>query len=174
VYFFANDNTNIVCSRFLAADLTGETVMTVPTIACTSNVTAWTDGTYAYVASAQSSTTSRKWSVSGTTFTAESTATISGIVDGNASSFWDGSFAYTSNGLSPTDILKLTLIDGSTKTTTTHPYSFFSDVSNTTGAIICSIDSKRMYLGYLYNYFGEINADTQTATILHLMPITKP
>lgn len=68
IYLFTNDGTNVVCSRFLAADLTGEQVMTVPTVAGASEVAAWTDGVNAYVVSEATDTTSRKWSVSGTTF----------------------------------------------------------------------------------------------------------
>lgn len=90
IYAFASDGTNIICTRFLAADLTGETNMTVPTIGATGDVWAWTDGTYLYVVSNSATTTTRKWSVSGTTLSAVDTATNVLSLSTGDSSVFDG------------------------------------------------------------------------------------
>jgi len=176
IYIFGNDATNIKCSRFLAADLTGEQVMTVPVVGCTAYVTAWTDGTYAYIVSHASNTTARKWSVSGTTFSAVSTATCSSsLVDENMCSFYDGTSAYIFKqaGGNPTAIYKLTNIDGSTMTTTNVIMSVtVSDLR--TGGFAASIDSSRMYIGFAYTSWNETGAVVDTGTIIRLYPVSKP
>jgi hypothetical protein len=178
IYVFTNDGTNIVCSRFSAADLTGEQVMTVPTVACTNFLTAWTDGVDAYLISNASSTTSRRWTVSGTTFTAAGTATVSTFVPSRLnSSMYDGNNAYViqRNGVNlyQSEVFKLTNIDGSTKTTTTIPLSHkLSDVTN--GRFIINIDATRIYVGLAYTIYNELNADVVQATGIRLYPITKP
>lgn len=176
LYVFSNDGTNIKCSRFLAADLTGEQVMTVPTVACTQVVIAWTDGTYAYVVSSTTPTTSRKWSVSGTTFSASSTATcISMINDTRALiSVYDGTQAYISeqiaSSLTP-KIHKLTDIEAVAITTTTKLMSTLSDKDEWVGLPIINIDTTRMYMGFLERSYDETNTE---ASFLTLYPISKP
>jgi len=168
MYLFTNDGVNIVCSRFLAADLTGETVMTVPTVANTANTQAWTDGTYAYV-SATNSTTSRKWSVSGTTFSAVSTATLSTHVD-SFQFMSDGKFAYgIINSGSTFSIRKFTTIDGSVQSSTTKNLPLLSD--NQLGYFPVNIDANRMYYGFVYAFYDEAAA---VSTRIVLYPITKP
>ncbi len=176
VYVFANDNTNVICSRFLAADLTGEQAMTVPTLPCTSTLAVWTDGVSAYVVSAQSDTTSNKWTLSGTTFSASATATLGFTYGSGLSTMWDGTSAYIydyTTGGSVT-IHKLTLINGSTKTTTTKQISgaISSDISII--GIICNISTNKMYLGFLYRNYNEVNADVLQSTNIRLYPVTKP
>ena len=174
VYEFVNDGTNIVAKRFLASDLTGATTCSVPTVACTSKVTAWTDGTFAYVISSTTDTTSRKWSISGTTFTAESTATVSANLNGsNGSSVFDGTSIYMGVpdlGNAQIIIYKLGAADGTsiTSTTTKKIYSF-SDTD--AGIWIMSIDTTRMYIGVLINIYDEVGATNYAANIF---PITKP
>lgn len=177
IYIFTNDGTNIICSRFLAADLTGEQAMTVPTVACTSTATVWTDGVAAYVTSNGSATTSRKWTVSGTTFTAVSTATVANLNNGMTSTMWDGTNAYVVHyDLSDqfAYIYKLTNIDGSSKTlTNTHKYPpLLSDLI--TGGIGIPIDSTKMYVGLAYANYNELNADTVISSNIALYPVTKP
>lgn len=169
LYKFTNDGTNIVCRRWLAADLTGEQVMTVPTVACTTFVAAWTDGVDAYIVSAASNTTSRKWSVSGTTFSAVSTATVTTGVFGvnESSSMWDGTTAYFST--SRTALQKLTNIDGSSRTTTTYLDTLYSDVM--VGAFTVNIDSTKMYQGFVYASYDEAGA---VSSRIRLIPIVKP
>lgn len=172
IYVFSNDGTNIICRRFLAADLTGETVMTVPTVPCTSIVTAWTDGTSAYVVSASSDTTSRKWTLSGTTFTADSTATVTTNIFANASTstMFDGTSAYVMRYTSGTlTIEKLNIITGTSRTTTTKTMGILSAIEGT--SVIANIDTNRCYVGFLY---GTYDAAAQNATRLYLVPITKP
>lgn len=172
MYFFSNDGTNIICSRFLAADLTGEQVMTVPVVASTVNQTAWTDGVNAYLVSQTSPTTSRLWSLSGTTFTAVSTATVTNNIfaQGESSSVFDGTTAYYLGRIGgvPT-IQKLTNIDGSSRTTTTKSIPLFSDAQINT--ILINIDSTRMYIGTVYAVYDEAG---QISTQIRLTPIAKP
>jgi len=170
IYLFTNNGTNIVCSRFLAADLTGETVMTVPTVACTAQVGAWTDGTNAYVVSDSSDTTSRKWSVSGTTFSASTTATVADLARVDSSTMWDGTSAYHAlKGSQTLTINKFTNIDGSTKTATTKKTTILSDTE--IGTFIINIDTTKMYIGFCYSIYDEA---AQTAVGITLIPVTKP
>lgn len=176
IYVFTNDGTNIVCSRFLAADLTGEQVMTVPTVAGTGNIAAWTDETNAYVVSNSSDTTSRTWSVSGTTFTAVTTTTIapgSTYAETNMSSMWDGTNAWRIRGNHSNqlfNIYKFNTITGSSITASTKISSnFYSDV--TTGGIIINIDSTKMYIGFMYSFYDEA---AQVSARISLIPVSKP
>ena len=177
IYYFSNDGTNITCKRYLASDLSGGQAMTVPTVANTTFVTVWTDGTYAYVVSAQSDTTSRKWSLSGTTFSAVDTQTITTGIFAKASSTttYDGTSAYysyiTNTAQAETvTILKLTNIYGTTYTTTVKNVPVYSEDA-IFGNVMASISSDKMYIGYEYKITNETS--TQLANIM-LLPITKP
>lgn len=172
IYVFGNNNTNIMCYRYLAADLTGEQNMTIPTITTGGAVGAWTDGTYAYVVGSGSQTTSRKWSVSGTTFTAESTATVdTGIfAESDATNMWDGTTAYYASRAGVVlYIRKITAMDGTTYSTTLKTLPLLSD--SLTGSFLIPIDSTKMYVGYAYAVY---NASAKIATNIVLIPITKP
>jgi hypothetical protein len=177
LYLFTNDASNVISRRFLAADLTGETTMTVPTVVnTTDHIIAWTDNTDLYIISADSNTTSRRWTVSGTTFTAASTATItSPFATSNAfSSFSDGTTAYWIKYLAPSNgsilrIYKLSAMDGSAYATTDKIFSVCSDNQN--GAFITGIDGKKIYVGTCtttYDEAGEVD------TPIRLIPVTKP
>lgn len=172
IYIFGNDGTNIICRRYLAADLTGETLMTVPTVASTAGTIAWTDGKYAYVVSSLS-TTSRKWSVSGTTFTAVSTATVNSIlIDNHISTMFDGTNAFivrydiSDKGI---HIYKLTNIDGSSYTDTLKKFEY--PAADYLGNMIVNIDSNRIYLG---TYFATANETANERANIQLIPVTKP
>lgn len=172
MYLFSNDGTNIACSRFLAADLTGETSMTVPVVACTSQLVVWTDGTDAYIVSSASDTTSRRWTVSGTTFSAASTATISsGLFLGNSgTSMSDGTNYYVvSKNTNDFNIFKMTTADGTSRTSTQIVSRPISDIS--VGVVLLNIGTTRMYWGYLYTTY---NATAVMASLITLYPVTKP
>ena len=173
IYFFSNNGTNIVCSRFLAADLTGETTMTVPTVGCTTVVTAWTDGIAAYVVSAASNTTSRKWSLSGTTFSASSTATVTAglYTEPNTSTTFDGTSVYVYRyALNEEYLWRLTNIDGSTTTSTTLTLVYsMSDAFN--GSVVASINSTKIYIGTSWTVYDEAAA---VAEHIVLIPRAKP
>jgi hypothetical protein len=176
IYVFSNNGTNIVCSRFSATDLTGEQVMTVPTVACISSVVAWTNGTNAYVVSSSSTTTSRTWSLSGTTFSAVTTDTITDISDtGGYSTFWDGSYAYLVGYNTSTyiRIVKLTTINATTTSTTVKKIPMLlSDGYN--GGFSININSNLMYVGVVYKNYNENNADAIISYNIRLIPVTKP
>lgn len=176
IYLFSNDGTNIICSRFLAADLTGEQVMTVPTVTCTAKVQAWTDGTNAYVVTNTSDTTSRTWSVSGTTFSAVTTTSISPgstYAELNMSSMWDGTNAWLirgNHGNQVFNIYKLNTITGSSITASTKKSTnFYSDV--TIGGFIINIDSTKMYIGFMYAIYDEAAV---VSPRISLIPVSKP
>lgn len=171
-------NTNILCYRYSAADLTGEQSMTVPTLPAT-GVTAWTDGTFVYLISASTATTSNKWSVSGSTFTfVSSTTCVSGLAGGSGgySTTFDGTNIYIFNNTSPaTSQIIYKLADpnavGLTSTTTiitgiTNVYS-----SSPSGAIIIPVGTNALYLGVWSLIF---NATAAYTCHIHLFPITKP
>lgn len=173
LYFFTNDNTNIVCSRFLAADLTGEQVMTVPTVACTGQIAAWTDGVDAYVLSNNSQTTSRRWTVSGTTFTAASTYTaVNDVLENDQSSnFYDGVTLYSmwenSGTLRVNKTTDLTIVSGFTQTTYRTPTLSDSQPGN----ILINIDATKMYMGMFYAYYDEA---AKISARFRIWPVTKP
>lgn len=167
-YMFSNDSTNIVCSRFLASDLTGEQVMSVPTVACTSATSAWTDGTYAYVTSSNTSTTSRKWSVSGTTFTAVSTVSVTSVNGDQMMSDGKNAYSVSVSGTTLT-IKKFTTIDGSVQVTTTKRVPTLSDEQSP--PFLVNIDNSRMYYGFFYSFYDETGV---ISAHLVLYPITKP
>lgn len=175
VYLFSNNGTNTVCSRFLAADLTGEQVMTVPTVTDSGFTNAWTDGTYAYVVVGSSDTTSRKWSVSGTTFTAVSTTTCVPMI--GSSTMHDGTNTYsvsydpTTGYPGPSAVIKkfADINNSSTASTTTKKIPYMSDLM--LGSLIINIDTSRMYIGSLYAIYDETAA---ISTGIILVPITKP
>lgn len=176
IYVFFNDGTNIICKRYLAADLTGEQSMTVPVVPCVSMVTAWTDGVDAYVISTSSDTTSRRWTLSGTTFSAASTATCSNNLVGNpTASIYDGSVAYiikvnTSAVQVFFSIYKLGNIDGSSITSTTSKtIDSYSDGDSSAFAAI--IDTYRIYIGTDTQIYDESGV---TGSRVQLLPISKP
>lgn len=170
IYYFTNDGVNVTSTRYLAADLTGATGMTVPTVACTSTVGVWTDGVSAYVVSNSSDTTSRKWTLSGTTFSAASTATVTSSTYSEAQmcSMWDGINAWVIRSTGNV-LYKLTNIDGSAKTTTTYPDEVVSDQE--IGSFVIPIDTTTMYIGFMYTVY---NATAAIACHIKIKPISKP
>jgi hypothetical protein len=174
IYVFYNNGTNIICYRYLAADLTGEQSMTVPTVGCTQITTAWTDGVYAYIVSDSSATTSRKWSVSGTTFSAVSTATVTNAIfdRDNQTTMFDGNNVYVvhnDTGAFNLTIQKLSSIDGTSYTTTIIKYLPMSDSDY--GGFAINIDTDRMYIGTSSVVYDEA---AQIASYIRLIPVTKP
>lgn len=171
IYLFTNNGTNIVCSRFLASDLTGEQVMTVPTVPCTTFCTAWTDSKYAYVLSDASQTTSRKWSVNETVFTAISTATAQNdVLEGTGNSnMFDGTTLYGIWKSTTTRVSKSADIDASSFTTTVYRTPLYSD--ELAGNIIINIDKNRIYIGTCYAFYDET---AKISSRMRIIPITKP
>lgn len=174
IYLFGDDNANIQCRRFLAAYLTGETTMTVPTVSSLNGaVTAWTNGTSAYVISQNSNTTARQWSLSGTTFSAVSTATVAStlLTETPQFSVWDGTSAYLIANSDSTQVAikKITTIDGSAVSTTTKLLSTIGGAD--TGAVGIPLNTNSMYIGKISNNF---NATTDVSSTINLFPITKP
>lgn len=172
VYLFTNNGTNIICSRYDADTLLNHTVVTVPTVLCGAATLAWTDGVDAYVVSGDSPTTSRRWTLSGTTFSEVSTTTITSLLEVEQCSFWDGTNAYViktnGTGQATYDIVKLGTITGSTQTTTTKTMPSLSDARLWAGGF--GVDS-RMYLCEFFQIYDE----TATInTVCRLFPVTKP
>lgn len=171
IYVSTNDGTNIIVSRFSKADLTGEQVMTVPVVACTTVATSYTDGVFIYHTSQTATTTTHKWSISGTTMSAVSTATTANLVALSMSSMFDGENVYIVKNTSPTMVIyKLTAVDGSAKTTTT--YNFNSTMSDlVSGSFPINIDDNRMYIGFLYQ---NVLTATAVSNVIRIVPVTKP
>ena len=176
IYLFGNDGTNVICSRFSATDLTGEQVMTVPTVACTGDVGVYTDGANVYVTSTQSATTTRKWSLSGTTFSALTTATTANLNSGT--SFYDGNNIYfIPNSTSDPNIYKLSATDGSSKTTTTKKINaahWSANTTITTNIFILGVDTTKMYMGFMYQNYNILNGSSIVGEMIYLLPISKP
>lgn len=169
LYAFST-NTNIVSNRYSVTDLTGETAMTVPTVAA-ANVTAWTDGTSLYIIGSSSATTSRTWSLSGTTFTAVTTATcVSGLNNDSTTSLFDGTNIYIIDNSTigtSTLIYKLANAQATSLTSTT---TLFNG-SGTGGGLLATLGTTGIYYGFWTAIF---NATAQLATSISLIPITKP
>lgn len=176
IYVFYVGSTNIQCERYLAADLTGETIMTVPTVPGT-EVVAWTDGTDAYVISDSSSTTSRKWTLSGTTFVASTTATcVSNLVQNTGeTTLFDGTNIYLLiNSNASSIIYKLANVMATALTSTTTILNsnsgvYYSDVP--AGAILTPIGTDRIYIGIWSKVY---NQTAQYTALIQLLPFTKP
>lgn len=175
LYHIFSDGTNIDVSRYLAADLTGQTSMTVPAITG-AEVIAWTDGTDLYVLSGATNTTSRRWTISGTTLTAASTATVSNDFESFMTTMWDGTNAWLvdmSTGF-PGDFIirKLTSVDGSAKSDTTKYLGEFDDQTGTNVlALVANIDATKMYIG---KFEQAYDGTTTQSSFMNLIPISKP
>lgn len=166
-------SANMEGFRFLAADLTGQATLTIPAIASVTAVTAWTDGTDIYVVSQTTVTTSRRWTISGTTLTAAATYTVLDTLapSTSQSTFFDGTNAYIVSdydGQSYT-IKKLTAVDGTAFTTTTYNRGEFDQGDYRGIGLI--IDSTKMYIGVRSDNY---NASAVDRVVIILIPITKP
>jgi len=173
LYIFFSNGANIACSRFLAADLTGETTMTVPTVACFSSLGVWSNGVDVYLVSQSSETTSRRWSVSGTVFTAVSTATVvaSRFATNENCYFYDGTFAYLSRTISGNlDLYRLDNIDGSTTTLISSNKQGLYSNGTQVGAPAVNINADLCYQGVIYNTY---TTTVQNSTRISLRPISK-
>jgi hypothetical protein len=161
--------------RFDKADLTNQTTLTIPSVASVTAVTAWTDETYIYVISESSNTTSRKWSISGTTLSAVSTATVSsGLTESTgSSSFWDGTNAWLVRRTSGTDfrITKLTAIDGTSYSDTNIDYTEFTDTSDSSYFVSAIIDNTKIYVGHKFDNWNATNVEHSH---IMLYPVNKP
>ena len=167
MYLVSNNGTNVVISRFLAADLTGETVCTVPTLAAASGALAWSDGASMYVVSANSSSTVNKWSISGTTFSAVTTASTSMYFSTHSSILFDGTnlYSFDDNWW----IKKYSDVLGTTVSSTTQKGQW--NIGLQAGAFISNIDTNRIYIGRMIGYN---DATAQIANHVLLYPISKP
>lgn len=177
LYIFTdNGQSDLFCFRYNASDLTNQTTMTMPTIpsgGSSSNTSAWTDGVDAYIVQQGADTTSRRLTLSGTTFSAAGTTTVTtGIFARNqCGTMWDGTNAYLIDNSSSTQytIRKLTNINGSSVSTTTRTLRTIGGAD--TGALIIPIDSTRIYVGKISNNF---NATADVGSSINLFPITRP
>lgn len=173
IYVFYDNGANIGCKRFLAADLTGETAMTMAASIGGATSVGWTDGTYIYWISDGSATTSRKWSISGTTFSAVTTATVdsSWFDSARVCSIWDGTNAYylSVNVSSSWRIRKLTAIDGSSYADTNILYK--SSGPDVKAGFLTLIDSTKIYIGEMIDVDS---ASSTAAQAIVLFPVTKP
>lgn len=179
IYFFSNDGTNLIASRFSATDLTGEQAMTVPTITAHGWVLSWTDGTFVYLtsdANGSASTTSRKWSISGTSMVAVTTGTFfdNQFPQYTCGTFFDGTTAYfvqSQNSYATTfTISKFGDALGTSATTTTVKTKQYAP-SGDEGAIAIPFNSNKMYVGRWSTIF---NAAAQLTAHIILTPVTKP
>lgn len=174
VYFFWDNNTVIGCYRYDLATLANETLMTVPAIDTAGTnyvVGSWTDGTYIYVVNSKGTETAYKMSVSGTTFSAVSNVTTSGLANYN-SNMYDGTSVYYALSFGTNtdcNIYKLTNVNGSSYSTTTKKLTIFSDNAN--GSVLINIDNNRMYVGRIEKIYDEAAG---VKGVMNLYPITKP
>ncbi len=180
VYVAWDGGTNVACSRYALADLSGEASVTISTNIPSSDssgyVIMWNDGTSIYINTEGTDVgTVHIESVSGTTFTQTGTATSASAIRSSClCSIFDGTNAYILNGtLGQPTIVKLTNVDGSTTSTTGYFLAAFGIDGNGNQGLNfgVSIDSSRMYVGKLQRNF---NATVETNPVLQLVPISKP
>lgn len=167
MYLFSNNGTNLVCSRFLAADLTGETVMTVPTVASTGGALAYTDGADAYLVSSNSTTTLRRWVINGTVMTEPTTYTCVNFFNNDTMMMTDGTNLYSFD--SNYNLYKYTDMLASGRANNAQQATTYAAVQ--VGAFIMNIDTTRIYIGRIFAY---ADATAQVAVHIYLTPIAKP
>lgn len=179
IYVFYDGGDNVSCYRYLASDLTGETLMTISTPIASTNANCafagWSDySTNMYLVGADTTTTVRKLTVSGTTITQAGTSTAYTTFMGtlSACSFFDGTNVYLARQTTETlNLYKLTLIDGSTGSTTTKIQNSYSQDQYINANILAGIDSTRIYVGLACSSNGSASVDYFG---LKLLPISKP
>lgn len=185
IYVFGDNGDNVICYRYLAANLTGEQLMTFATpidlTGASYTVNTWTDGTFIYGVTDKTPTTSVKWSISGTTLTQDSTSTVTtGIFASNSGvgmcSFYDGTNAYIMDSTTvPMNVRKITTLNGTVYSSSTISLPRMgensSDIDTSWIGILINIDSTRMYVGRV---IVEDSAAAASVAKIFLMPVTKP
>lgn len=175
LYIFYDAGASMGCYRYLAADLTGEQLMTVPSITEGSNPNsnlAYTDGKYIYFRTNAASTTVYTFSVSGTTITTVTTDSITNFGTSGSMMFDGKNPFYGEYGGTTYTIKKLTDSIGSTTETTTKIVYRFTDAAGQPDyGFLINIDTQRMYLGFIHVIYDETGT---VADNLELIPITKP
>lgn len=178
IYLFRGNGGNVIATRYDETDLANETSMTVPSVTITTvgRVSAWSDGVDAYLVASNTSTTVRRWTVSGTTFSAAGTTTAtSGIfAQSHSGSFYDGSNTFTVvNDLNNTSKLKVykTDLDGTNDTLTETSFVANSSDNKSWGAAVAGIDTDKLYIGFVT--LGYDNTDEERS-LIELYPVTKP
>lgn len=181
VYVFFDNGTNMGCYRYNSADLSGETLMTTPTVALagTQSLIAWTDGVFLYWVSNNNSGSVNKYSVSGTTLTFVSSGTADSSLWNNGmnfgGAFFDGTnvYAFGAQNGNIARIIKLGSFFGVGNTTTDYQYNSYTFGDTQAGLLGYPIDEYRMYI-------GKVSADNPTSTsttsrpFVELLPLTKP
>lgn len=176
LYIFYDGGANMASYRFLAADLTGEQLMTVPTIAETGTGNtnqAYSDGTYIYFHTSTDNNTLYKFSVSGTTITTDSTSGVTGSdFDGQGGFVDEDNATVYMSGYSASNALvgKWTSILATGFTETPIPVYDFSDVNQTDVALV-NIDATRLYVVRLVPVYDET---TVIRGLITFIPFTKP
>lgn len=174
IYLFYTTGANVLGYRYLESNLTGEAVLTLPTIsASTGTVHAWTDGTYIYINSSND-TTVTMCSVSGTTLTTVATGTTSSTIQNavNMSFTYDGSNIYMVRPAS----------DGGNKGFRVDKFNDVYGNSVTTTSIISINPDSDEQIGIIANagecmYLGKLEITTRSTQFLYqirLIPINKP
>lgn len=180
IYVVYDGGTNEAVYRYSASDLTGETLITVPAIAQAGTVAsiAWTDGTFIYWLTTNSSTV-YKWSISGTTLSSVTTGTADSSLWNNGmnygGTFFDGNNVYAFGFITSGNarIVKLGNLFGVGNTTTNYIYNAYTFSDFAGGIIACPIDSNRMYIG-THQYDAPTSSSTTVRPYIQLTPVTKP
>jgi len=177
IYIFYDGGNNTVCYRYLLADLSGETLMTMPNYDTSGTnyiQLSWTDGTNIYLTNDKVSTTYYKLSISGTTLTQIATGTTMGAA---GSTYWftwfDGTTMYvnasnTGNEPSFFKFNDITLTGWTQIYVDRIPNISASSLPST--GIILPIDAERLYIGKPENISSASAVIGQT---IKLYPVTK-
>lgn len=179
LYIFSDGGANLLVTRFLAADLTGETSPTIPVLAvggANAKIVAWTDGTFIYFV-VDGANTVRKYSISGSTLTEVTTGTaVTTIKDYARTSMFDGTNVYVSGsdsatGYYRTNIYKLTDIFGTAVSTTYKNINVAGSSTSIHTSGMVNIDTNRVYVAKANHTAG---VSTTVKMFIELTPITKP
>lgn len=166
--FIVNGSAVVICNRFLASDLTGSTSMSVPTISVSSQLSAWSDGTSLYITTDSTPTTCRKWSLSGTTFSAVSTVTCDGTLYSRIP-MNDGTNIYlASRSTSQQTVYKLSDVDGSSSSIVLDR-NIGAPGANGVNGFLININSTLMYMLSVYPTWNATVIDGSVA-LLTLVP----
>lgn len=176
VYVLTPGITNLSITRYNLADLGTSTSMTIPTTACSSTAVGWTDGTDLYWISNDSSTTSRRWTISGTTMTEAATKTITSYSGSGSNYMYDGKNIYLVNK-SNSVIYKLAdafAVSKSSVAIGNYQVNYSLGTSNIPHFGLINIPNGKMYVATPTQYVSVGGSTPANTVHIILDPHTKP
>jgi len=174
LYGFYDAGNSVVGYRYNLADLTSETLLTMPSIDTSGSnydISTWTDGTYLYLATSKASTTAYRLSISGTTLTTSTTSTTAAGFGALGSFIYDGTNIYNIILTDTTQYLIRKANDVFLSAFTDTTIISCSETDGASGCISAVISTNRLYIG---RFEASYNATAVVRRLMVLVPVTKP